>query len=107
MTTAVTITPASGAITAAQTVCRVDLTGFDANTSDGYDINAYPTSPEMRYYISFVEGGTEYGRSYVFDVNGGAHTFNNYIFPHAGTWTVGVFDASDDSSVDDISVTVA
>ena len=112
---ALAITPASGSITAKKTVCRVDLTGADANTLTGYDGTVgyagqptqYPASPELRYYITFELGGSELGRSYVFGPDGGAHTFNNYIFPEAGSWTVRLNNAADDSSVTTLAVTVS
>ena len=103
-----TITPASGAITSKQTVCRVDVTAAPANDTTAYNANAYPTSPEIRYYLDFVVGGVQQGKSYVFSPNpsDGSHTFNNYIFPSAGAWTVNLKKASNDVDTS-ISVTVA
>jgi hypothetical protein len=114
--TTLAITPASGSITAARTVCRVDVTEAPLNDDTAYDGTEggspgtpaqYPASPEIRYYIAFLESATEYGRSYVFAPNGGKHTFNNYIFPHAGSWTVNLNKVSDDSTEATLAVTVA
>jgi hypothetical protein len=114
--TTLAITPASGAITAARTVCRVDVAGAPANTLTGYSgveggspgsPAQYPASPAVTYYIAFILGGKELGRSYVFGPNGGAHTFNNYIFPKAGAWTVNLNDTADDTTKATLAVTVA
>ncbi len=108
MAAAVAITPASGSITAAVTACVVDVTGATQNDDTAYDTDNYPASPEIRYYLTFELGGDELGRSYTFGVNeDGNHSFMTYIFPEAGSWTVVLRDASDDSSVDDLSVTVS
>jgi hypothetical protein len=114
--TTLAITPASGSITAARTVCRVDVADAPANTLTGYDgtidntptgQHQYPASPEVRYYIAFLVDGAEEGRSYVFSPNGGAHQFNNYIFPVAGSWTVNLNRVSDDGTEATLAVTVA
>lgn len=107
MVAALAITPASGSIEAVRDACRVDVSGAETNDVSAFDAEAYPTAPEMRYYLTFEKGGNELGRSYVFGVNGGAHQFNNYIFPEAGSWTVRLNDAADDSSVATLAVTVA
>jgi len=109
MAAALTIVPASGSITAASTVCRVEVTGADQNDITGYSTTIYPTSPELRFYLLFdAPAGTDDGRSYEFGVNeDGDHTFNNYIFPNDGSWTVRLRDASDDSDVATLAVTVA
>jgi len=105
--TALAITPASGSITHAKTICRVDVSGAPANTLTGYDPAKYPSSPAVRYYIAFIVNAVEEGRSYVFGVNGGKHSFNNYIFPSAGTWTLNLCDVKDDSTAATLSVVVA
>lgn len=107
MAAALAITPASGSITAKVSACRVDVSGADGNDLTAYDANAYPTAPEIRYYITAEESSTEYGRSHVFAPNGGAHQWDNYIFPHAGSWTMHLRKVSDDSSVANLAVTVA
>ena len=107
MAAAVAITPASGSITAKSSACRIDISGAAGNTLTGYDPAQYPSSPERRYYITTEESGTEYGRSHVFAPNGGAHQWMNYIFPHAGSWTVHLRNVSDDSSEADVAVTVS
>lgn len=115
MVAALAITPASGSITATKTVCRVNVTGADANTLTGYDGTLgyagqpvqYPASPEVRYYLTFELASAIEGKSYVFGVNGGKHEFNNYIFPTSGSWTVRLNNAADDSSVATLAVTVS
>jgi hypothetical protein len=105
--TTLAITPASGAITHSKTVCRVDVTGAPLNDTAHYDATKYPTEPEIRYYLAFLVGGVEEGRSYQFSPNGGKHSFNNYIFPSAGAWTVRLNKVSDDSQEATLAVTVA
>jgi hypothetical protein len=105
--TTLAITPASGAITATKTVCRVEVAGADANDLTDYDAAKYPSAAEFRYYLTFEKGGEVLGKSYVFGPNGGAHIFNNYIFPSAGSWTVRISNAATDGSVATLAVTVA
>lgn len=107
MAAALAITPASGSITATVSACRIDVTGADQNDLTAYDADAYPTAPEIRYYITTEESSTEYGRSHVFSPNGGKHQWNGYIFPHAGSWTLHLRKVSDDSSVANTAVTVS
>jgi hypothetical protein len=103
--TTLAITPASGSITGARTVCRVDVTDAPLNDDTNYDGTEggspgtpaqYPASPEIRYYIAFLDGD---------DVE--QHTFNNYIFPYAGSWTVNLNKVSDDSTEATLAVTVS
>ena len=104
----ITITPTSGNVVSTQSACRVEVADADQNTTTGYTTAVYPTSPEMRYYLTFELGGETLGRSYVFGVNeDGDHTFNNYIFPEAGSWTIRLSNASNDASVATASVTVS
>lgn len=114
--TTLAITPASGSITAARTVCRVDVADAPTNTLTGYDGTEggspgtpaqYPASPAIVYYIEFVLDSVQKGKSYLFTPNGGAHQFNNYIFPEAGSWTVNLNDADDDGTEATLAVTVA
>lgn len=99
MAVTITPTPASGAIEAKKDVVTFAISGADPNDEGNFDANAYPTSPELRYVMTMVEGGTEYGRTQVFGVTpDGAFQFNSYIFPHAGTWTVQLYDVTNPSS---------
>ena len=60
------------------------------------------------YRIDFILGGVTLGRSYLFTPNGGAHQFNNYIFPTAGSWTVNLMDTADsETQAATLAVTVA
>lgn len=107
MAAALAITPASGSVTATVSACRIDVTGAEQNDLTAYDADAYPTAPEIRYYITAEEGGVEKGRSHVFSPNGGKHSYDNYIFPYAGSWTLHLRKVSDDSSVANLAVTVS
>jgi hypothetical protein len=96
-----TITPASGSITAKKTVCRIDVSGAENNRPPN------DTGGEFRYYLLMdAPSGTDDGKSYVFNVNGGAHQFNNYVFPAAGSWTIRLRDAVGDSDVTTLGVVV-
>jgi hypothetical protein len=105
---ALAITPASGAIDATKTACRVDVTAADQNDDTGFNPANYPASPEFRYYIlADAPAGTDDLRSHVFAVSDdGKHSWNNVIFPAAGSWTLRLRDASDDSDVATAGVTV-
>jgi len=115
--TTLAIVPASGSITAERTVCRVTTAGAPDNTLTGYDgsidntptgQHQYPASPAENYYIAFLVGGKEKGRSYVFNPgSSGVHVFNNYIFPSAGTWTLNLVRTRDTGTEATLSVVVA
>ena len=108
MAASVDIVPASGSVISTVSACRITVSGADQNDDSAYDTDNYPASPEMRYYLTFELASEEQGRSYVFGVSeDGEHIFNNYIFPEAGSWTVRLNDASDDSSVATKAVTVS
>jgi hypothetical protein len=100
MAAALTITPASGAVTAKHSVCRIDVTGASPNNDDG---------TELRLYIlADAPEGVDDGRSEVFAVSAdGKHSWLNYIFPEAGSWTLRLKKVSDDSDVATLAVTVA
>jgi hypothetical protein len=114
--TTLAIVPASGSITAARTVCRVTVADAPDNTLTGYDGTIsyagqpaqYPASPAETYYIAVLVGAKEHGRSYVFTPGpDGAHVFNNYIFPVAGTWTINLVRRRDSGTEATLEVTVA
>lgn len=108
MAAAVTIYPASGSITAAMTVCRITASGADLNDASEYDEDATPSEPELRYYFQASKTGTDPLVSHVFAPSpAGAHEWNSVIFPVAGSWTLTLKDASDDSTVATTSVTVS
>lgn len=111
----IVITPASGAITAKSTVCKVAVTGAaaDANYTTSFSTTVYPTSPEERYYMTFTLGGVEYGRTPVFGLtpSGTIWEFDNYVFPASGAWTINLYQSTDGgknySSLTTSSVTVS
>jgi hypothetical protein len=107
MAVALTCTPASGSVISTVTVCRVDVTGADNSDMSLYDEDAYPSAPEIRYYIAAELASVEQGRSHIFGVNGGKHTWDNYIFPEAGSWNLKLYDSLDDSQVATLAVTVS
>jgi hypothetical protein len=105
---AVTITPASGSITAAMTVCKINATSTDANDASAYNASAVPTEPELRYYFEASKSGTDSLVSHVFAPSAdGDHEWDSVIFPEAGAWTLDLKDASDDSVVATTAVTVS
>lgn len=99
MAATITLTPASGAIEAKKDAVRFDIAGADPNDESAYSASIYPTSPEKRFVLTMVEDSVEYGRSQVFGVTpDGAFVFNNYVFPHAGTWTCQLYDVTNPAS---------
>lgn len=92
------ITPASGSITARESVCRIDVADAETNRAD---------HSEFRYYLIATKTGSDSLKSHEFNVNGGAHQWNNLIFEDAGSWTMRLRDASDDSDVATLAVTVS
>ena len=115
--TTLAIVPVSGAITAERTVCRITVAAAPDNTLTGYDgtiLNTptgqkqYPASPAEPYYIAFVLGGVEKGRSYIFTPSAdGDHVFNNYMFPAGGTWTLNLVRTRDSGTETTLSVVVS
>lgn len=107
MPAAVAITPTSGNITATKDFCKVNITGASVNDSSNFNSGTYPTEPAFTYYITFELGGSILGKSYVFTPDSsGAHEFDNYVFPSAGSWTVRLSNAATAGSVATASVTV-
>jgi len=104
MAAAVTITPASGDITAGLDACRINVTGADVNNDDG---------TQKRYRIRFTPPAAAAtlvgsGYSHLFNVSAdGTHEYDNYIFPLAGAWTVRLYDEEDESDAATLAVTVA
>lgn len=116
MSVAITCTPAAPVAT--NDFCSIAVSGVDQNTTTGYDGTVpsaspgsptqYPASPEVRYYLTFELASVERGRSYVFAPSAdGDHVFDNYVFPEAGSWTIRLSNAGDDSSVATQAVTVS
>lgn len=88
------------------TTCFISSTDLPKNTSTGYDDEKYPASPAVNYYFNATCTGQDELRSQVFSPNDGHGEWNDLIFPAAGSWTVGAYDASDDSEVATLAVTV-
>jgi len=94
--------------TAKVSACRITVTAADENDVSAFDVDAYPTSPENRYYLAFLLGGVERGRSYVFSTDSdGKHEFNSFIFEEDGSWTIKLANAATDAQVTTQAVTVS
>lgn len=106
---AITLTATPAAPTAVVDAVRVDVAGAANNDVADYDANAYPSQAEIRSYIAFLDGASaEQGRSYVFAVGqDGAHVFQNYIFPEAGSWTMELRRADNDAVLKSQAITVS
>ena len=105
---AINLTPSVAAPRAKIDAVRVDVTGASENDSAAYNPAVYPTEPELRAYLAFRLGGVEYGRSYVFAVGSdGKHSFNDYIFPAAGSWTMRLARADNNAVLKDQAITVS
>lgn len=107
MSVALAIVPASGSIDATKTACRIDVTDADQNDDSAFDDDFYPASPEFRYYILGDAPSGDDLKSHVFGVSeDGGHSWNNVIFPVAGSWTLRLKDDSNDQDVATLAVTV-
>lgn len=105
MAAAVTAVPTGGVH--AKDVFRFDITGVTTHDAS-VDTSKYPVQAEKRYYLAYRENSAEWGRSQVFGVTpDGAFQIFDYIFPHAGSWTVSLRDTADDSEVATAAVTVS
>ena len=103
---AIELTPSVASPRAKIDAVRVDITGVETNTGAS-DTDEYPVQEELRCYLGFEVGGEEFGRSYVFSVGqDGTHEFNNFIFPEAGSWSMVLRSAADDSSLKSQAITV-
>jgi hypothetical protein len=95
----ITVVPASPR--AVIDACRVEVASAEDNRTPNN------TGGEFRYYLEFVLGGAQRGKSYEFNVSAdGDHEFNSFIFDTAGSWTVNLKDAVGDGTVATTSVTV-
>lgn len=100
MAASLSITPASGSITARESVCRIDVEGASTNRPPDN------TGGEFRYYIIATKTGADSLKSHEFNVNGGKHQWNGLTFEEAGSWTLRLRDVEDDSDVATLAVTV-
>lgn len=104
MPAALSITPASGAITARKSACRVNVTGADVVNTNG-------TQKRYRVRLTAPSGSESEawsGYSHLFNVSAdGKHEYNGYIFPGAGSWSVRLHDEEEDTDVATLAVTVA
>lgn len=77
----------------------VDAMHIAANDVDSVD---EATNEEIRYYLSAEHAGHDAARSPVFS---GDYTWQGWIPPLAGLWTIKLRKVSDDSSVAELAVT--
>lgn len=109
MSAAVVITPTSGNITALVDACEITCTGVASNTATGYDSTKYPSEPAIVAYFKLSATGEDDLLSPQFSSNAGGDGAwpGSVIFPAAGSWTLDLLDASDDSQIATAGVTVA
>jgi hypothetical protein len=108
MVASIAIFPTSGNITSVGTACRVSVSGADTNDASTFNADHHPAADPYSYFLRFRLAGVDDKRSYVFNVSAdGTHTFNNFIFDAAGTWTVTLRNAATDAQVATASVTVS
>lgn len=108
MSAAVSITPTSGNIISVETACEVRATGLTVNDSTTYDVNASPSEDPFVYYFKLSKSGSDDLISPVFSASAtGTAEWHDIIPTAAGSWTLGVYDNDDDSSVVTTSVTVS
>lgn len=102
MAAALTIIPASGAITAVVSTCHIYVTGTPSNRPPNN------TGGEFTYRIRARKTGSDDLISHAFAPNfDGKHQWDDVTFPASGTWTVTLRDTSDDSEEATISVVVS
>lgn len=94
MTAALSITPASGSITAKNTVCRIDVTGADE-------------SIKQRIKLTATGQTTLTSPSDFYPNDAGTQQWFSVMFPAAGTWTATLYKVSDDSSLATLAITVS
>lgn len=101
MAAALSIIPASGAITAVVTAAHIYVTGADSNRPPD------DTGGEFTYRIRARLDGEDDLISHAFAPSAdGKHQWDDVIFPAAGTWTVTLRDTEDDSEEATLSVEV-
>lgn len=108
MAAAIAITPASGSIIAVVTACRVNVTGADDNDAATYDTDNTPVEDPIPFRLIATKAGIDDLVSHEFTVSaGGAHVWDNIIFPDDGSWTVDLVDQRNDSVAATLAVTVS
>ena len=102
------VVPASGSVVSVQSAVRVTVSGADVNDTTTYDTTKYPTETPFVYYFRLAQAGQDNLESHRFSVSAdGDAWWDNVILPAAGTWTLSLRDASDDSEVVSTSVVVS
>lgn len=99
MAAAITARSATGTVVHKLTFAHISVTGVDDNTAAG---------AERRYYLQATKSGESTLRSHVFGPSqDGKHTWDNVMFPSAGSWSVTLRDVSNDSTIATLALTVA
>lgn len=94
-----TVRSATNTVVERLTFAHIDVTGAEDNTAAG---------AERRYYLKATLAGQDPLRSHVFSPSqDGKHTWDDVMFPAAGSWTLAMHDVLDDSVVHSESVTVS
>ena len=104
--TAVAADPTSGVHLS--TVFNVTSSAAANNDTTAYDATIYPTEPQIGYYFQFSRTGSQTLKSPVFSTNpDGVGAWYGVIIPDAGTWTLTLNAAADDSVIATTSVVVS
>lgn len=96
MSASISVSPASGSITAKITAANISCAEAPNNTTTGYDPTARPSEPQVSYHFRARKSGSDDLISETFSTNpAGSHTWLGVVFPAAGTWAVTLRDAAD------------
>lgn len=81
---------------------KATITAMHINAVDVDGVDE-ATNAEIRYYLSAEATGVDTAKSQVFS---GDFTWQGWVFPVAGSWTIHLRKVSDDSSVANLALTV-
>lgn len=86
-------------------VCMISCSAVDSNDDGSYDVDLYPASPAIVYHFRARKSGSDDLVSHQFTPNGGAHVWQDVIFPAAGSWALTLRDVAD-SQIASATITV-
>lgn len=105
--TSIAITPASGSVIHITSACRIDVDAAPDLDASTYDVDDVPTEVSFVYKLVATLAGQRDLVSSTFTPNSeGKWTWDNLIFPAAGTWAVNLINTADDLSDASLSVVV-